>query len=317
MSRRAHSFAPLDTLLRGMVPLLLMVPIAVKAQVLAPQITTNKGCEETGDSPVFAVGEQIAVSFSIGSSSLSKASAAIIDHTSDGQIVVLTFGQVPTNQTVRFNARVGGPDGNETLVLRATAQGTSVQSDPCTFTIAGSPPATVSPHPTRTPTATRTPSTATRTPTGHANLTGELHTNRGCREDGDTATFAVGETILLSFRLSSDASSTAVASILTSRPDGVSTLISFGAVPTDLPLSIGGRVGSPAGVHTLQLRGSVGGPQTTLDTCSFLVAGGTVPTSTPRPTRTTTPTRTQTPTRTFTPVPVPASAPARSPEWSR
>ncbi|HSP96601.1 MAG TPA: hypothetical protein VL049_05080 [Candidatus Dormibacteraeota bacterium] len=277
----------------------LSIASGVQGQVLAPRLTTNKGCVETGDDPMFAVDEQIAVSFRIGSATVSQATASIIDHTTDSRIVVLSLGRVATNHTFTFTARVGGPAGNEALVLRADIQGASAQSAPCSFTVVASP--TASPQ-TRTPTATRTPPTgATRTPTPGANLSGELHTSRGCREDGDSATFAPGETITLSFRLASDTASFANASIVDSRPNGVQTVISFGAVPTNLPLLISGRVGLPQGVHTLRLRGGVGGPQTLLDTCSFLAAGDTIPTPTRKPTRT--PTRTRAPTRTFTPVP--------------
>jgi hypothetical protein len=94
------------------------------------------------------------------------------------------------------------------------------------------------------------------------------------------------------FRLDSDTSSAALASIA-----GAQTILSFGAVPTNVPLLVTGRVGPPEGLHTLRLRGSLGGPQTVLDTCSFLVIGGAFSTPTPKPTRT------GTPTRTFTPVP--------------
>lgn len=289
------------------VPLLvLMAASAVRAQVLVPQVTTNKGCRETGDDPTFAIGERIAVSFRVGSASLSQAAASILDDTTSGQVIVFGLGQVSTNQTYTFTASVGGPAGTETLVLRARTPGATADSGPCSFTVGGAvstvtPRATRTPSQTRTPTRTRTPQSATATPGN--DLTGELHTSRGCREDGDEATFAVGERITLSLRLDSDVASSALASIVSSRPNGPDTVTSFGRVPTNVPLLVAGRVGPPSGVHTLRLRGSLGGPQATLDTCSFLVSGDVPPTVTPKSTRTMTPSRTRTPTRTFTPVP--------------
>jgi hypothetical protein len=272
-----------------------MLASVVQAQVLVPQLTTNKGCQETGDDPVFAVGEQVAVNFRVGSASASQAAMSIIDHTTGGQVAVFAFGQLQTNVTFTFRARVAGPSGTETLVLRAKTQTVTTDSGPCSFTVGPAPP-TGSPAATRTPTATRTPQPATRTPTpGGGDLTGDLHTSRGCREDGDAATFAVGERITISLRLDSDTSSTARASLLNTRPNGLQTLISFGTLPTNVPLLIDGQVGPPAGVHTLRLRGAISGSQTTLDTCSFLVSGSAFPTFTPKPTRTTTPTRTMTP----------------------
>ena len=293
MKRQARRFLSLGFVASALSVALFGFPIVTQAAqvLLAPTVTTNKGCRETGQDPLFAAGEKINVSFRIGSASTSHASASIFDHTTDGRLVILSFGTVSTNQTFTFAARVAGPAGDEQLILRAVAGSASANSSPCTFTISGAPPATVTPYVTRTPTATRTPASATRTPIP-GDLTGDLHTSRGCREDGDSATFAVGEKITLVFRLDSDTSSAALASIA-----GATTILSFGAVPTNVPLLVSGRVGPPEGLHTLRLRGSLGGPQTVLDTCSFLVIGGAFSTPTPKPTRT------RTPTRTFTPVP--------------
>jgi hypothetical protein len=60
---------------------------------------------------VFAAGERIDVSFRIGSASTSHASASIFDHTTDGRLVILSFGTVSTNQWFTFAARVAGPAG--------------------------------------------------------------------------------------------------------------------------------------------------------------------------------------------------------------
>ncbi|MEO8601155.1 MAG: hypothetical protein ABI629_01125 [bacterium] len=302
---------------------------------LVVAVTTNKGCLETGQNPVFAVGEGIAVTFRIGSSVTGSARATLIDYTPDAHFAVFSFGQVATNQTFVFRAAIGGAAGVERLVLRAQATGFSTQQRACSFTVAssGTPVATRTPTVTRTPRAptatrtaatprtstptrtvglTRTPTTA-RTPTATrtpgAALAADMRTNRGCREDGDVATFAAGESIAVAFEIDSSAAQ-ANASITDSRPDGSQTLFSFGWVPTNVPLQFGGRVGPPSGAHVLRLRAAVGS-DIARDTCTFLV-NGTLPTAAPYSTRTATPTRTATatrppatltPTRTFTPAP--------------
>ena len=68
------------------------------AQALAPSITTNKGCQETGQNPVFALGERLTLSLRVGSDSFSSASVALVDHTPSGQTVVVSLGQLATNQ---------------------------------------------------------------------------------------------------------------------------------------------------------------------------------------------------------------------------
>ncbi len=290
----------------------LWFPAGALAQALDPQLATNKGCQETGQDPSFAVGEQIRVTFRIDSSSLSEAAASILDYTPDGRIAIISFGAVATNRTYSFLGRIGGAAGVETLVLRATSPGVTTQRSSCTFTVAGgTPAATRTSTRTRTPTPSRTPqgsATVTRTPGG--DLSGELTTTRGCRENGDTATFAIGESIIVSLRLASDSAPRADASVVDMRGSSAQTVFSFGSVPTNVPLSFGGRVGAPIGVHTLRLRASLSGfgTQQTLDTCSFLVEGAAAtPTRTASRTRTPTRTpsamRTRTPTRTATPLP--------------
>jgi hypothetical protein len=293
---------------RWISPLLTTVAVALlfgqtavpaTAQQLVPQLTTGRGCRETGNDPTYAIGESIVLTFRVGSATVPRATTTIIDETPDDRTVVLSFGQLATNQTYRFTARIGGPSGVETLSLRATIQGNSAQSAPCSFRVVGGTPL---PTRTRTPTSTRTPA-GNPTPTPDDDLSGDVRTNRGCREAGDAATFAVGETVIIGLRLDSDSASRANASLLNSRPGGLQTLISFGSVPTNVPLSFAGRIGAPSGMRTLVLRGSLSGPQHALDTCSFLVVGDLPPIATPtrRATRTSTPTRTATPTRTFTP----------------
>lgn len=272
------------------------------AQQLVPQLTTNKGCQESGDNPVFAVGERLTISFRIGSSSLAQAKASLVDYAPNDRVTVFSFGQVATNRTYNFAARIGGSMGREQLVLRAEATGATTQRDTCTFTVSdGPPPATRTRTVARTPTPTRTPGNPTATRTPGEDLSGVVRTNRGCREDGDSAIFAVDDRIIINLRLDSDTRSQANASLLVTRPNGVQTVISFGSLPTNVPLSFAGTVGPPNGVHELRLRAGT----RTLDICSFLVGGSAPPTATRSATRTRTPSRTATrpPTATVTPIP--------------
>ena len=128
---------------------------------LEPHITTNRGCKETGDDPVFLVGDPITVSFDIGSDSLPFAKATLFDFLANGFVNVFGFGNVTTNDTHHFNAFVAPPTGMETLKLRAQATGFDSASSTCSFTVSFS-----APYPTHTKTPTRTPTvTSTSTPT--------------------------------------------------------------------------------------------------------------------------------------------------------
>jgi hypothetical protein len=263
---------------------------------LSPKLTTNKGCAETGDNPQFAIGESILVSVRIDSS-LPQASATIYDYAPNQSTVVISLGRIPTNTTTSFGARVGGPAGTEQLVLSASAAGAQTQTQACSFTVVG----TTVPTGTRTPKPTATPiASVTRSATPVADLSGQIATNRGCRETGDPAVFSIGEQVFITFRIDSATAPRANASIVDSRPNGVQTILSLGSVPTGVPLSFAGQVGPPPGVHTLQLRsgGLSGGAR--LATCSFTVSDG-VPPTTRTATRTTTPTHPPTPTRTRIP----------------
>lgn len=245
MTNARWRYASRATFVGLFVPLLALAAAVGRAdaQQLAPQLTTNKGCQESGDDPIFAVGERLTISFRIGSSSLTQAKATLVDYAPNDRVTVFSFGWVATNRTYNFAARIGGSMGEERLVLRAEAAGVTTQRDTCTFTVSdGPPPATRTRTVTRTPTPTRTPGnpTATRTP---GDLSGLVRTDRGCREAGDAAIFAVGDRIIVSLRLDSDTRSQANASLAVTRPNGVRTVISFGALPTNVPLSFAATVG--------------------------------------------------------------------------
>lgn len=273
----------------GLLALIIFATTPAAGQQLVLSLTTSKGCIETGQDPVYEVGERITITFRIGSDTVPQASATLFDMLANGQVNAISFGQLVTNRTYSFAARIGPPTDVEKLVLRAAAPGVTTQRRSCSFTVvsSGTPVATRTPTPTKTPrpptvtrtatmtrptrTVTRTrPPTATRPPgTG---LEAKIRTHRGCREDGDAATFRVGEGILVSFRVLSDDHLSANASIGDTLPSGTKKVFAFGTIPTNLPLALVGRVGRPTGIHTLRLRASAGG-ETAEDTCSFLVVG--------------------------------------------
>jgi len=141
-----------------------------------------------------------------------------------------------------------------------------------------------------------TRATAATTPT----LYPHVRTNRGCLETGDDTTFAVGETVIVFLSIGSSTFSTANATLFAIKPYGFVTAIGLGAIPTNTPFALAARVGSPAGVHTLQLKASAGG-MTRWRSCSFhVVSVATTPTPRPSASVTRTPTPTRTPTITST-----------------
>src|SRR6185369_7000998 len=109
------------------------LPGAARAQSFNLQLTTSRGCRETGDDPVFAVGETIRVSFRVGSDMVSAASVTLFDVLPDGRIGVASFGMIATNQTRSFAALIGPPTGIEQLVLRADASGVNRTQRSCSF----------------------------------------------------------------------------------------------------------------------------------------------------------------------------------------
>lgn len=126
--------------------------VPTPGQLLDAQIRTNRGCLEDGDDPIFAVGESIAISFRINSSSTFAAQATIYDILANGFAQAFNFGVVSTNRTHVFNGRIAPPAGIERLQLRARAFGSFTSIDNCSFNVVSGP------LPTRTRTSTRTAS---------------------------------------------------------------------------------------------------------------------------------------------------------------
>jgi hypothetical protein len=165
------------TLLLGAASVVL--PGVARGQALNPHITTARGCVETGDNPVYFVGESFSATYSITSAVYASAQATVFDVLADGQVAIFVQGAVFTNQSVPLRGTISPPLGQETLQLQASHAGATTVVARCSFQVAAAP--TASPTRTRTPsltpteTPTRTPTrtatspptfTATRTPTG-------------------------------------------------------------------------------------------------------------------------------------------------------
>lgn len=272
------------------------------------QLTTTRGCLETGQNPVYVVGESITVSFRIGSSTVQQATATFFDFLPDGRVGVIGLGQIATNQRRAFVARVGAPTGVHQLQLKAAAAGVQTTRRSCSFVVASArPTATTTPATPATSTPTPSPPpNVTTTPTPGAALSANIRTSRGCLETGDHPVFIIGESILISLRIDSTSLLQAQASIVDTLPNGFANIFSFGFLQTNHTYQFRGRIAPPKGVETLQLRARAFKSQTAVDTCSFLVAGAApatatvtrTPTAPPMPsaTQTATPTATPTPT---------------------
>ena len=101
----------------------LLFAAVAAAQNPSVQLTTNRGCIESGQNPVFMVGDNITVAFRIGSSTDAKANATLFDLLPNGFVNVFGLGNLSTNVTFAFVAKIAPPTGTETLILRATLAG--------------------------------------------------------------------------------------------------------------------------------------------------------------------------------------------------
>jgi hypothetical protein len=138
-------------------------PTPTPAAALQPHITTSRGCEETGQHPMFSIGEPITVSFDIASDVVSQTRATLFDILPNGFVNVFPFGTVATNHVYSFNGSIAPPTGIEVLQLRASSFGVPWATSFCSFSVV--PVLTRTRIPTRTPTRTRTVPVATATPT--------------------------------------------------------------------------------------------------------------------------------------------------------
>jgi hypothetical protein len=278
------------------------------------QLTTNRGCIETGQNPVFAVGDPVRITFRIGSGVVSRASATLYDTLPNNVVKVFSLGQVPTNATIGVVGLAGTPTGRHQLLLSADAQGVRRTGRRCSFTVGSAQPTTPSPTATRRPmTRTSTP-TRTATPVAPAALDPIIRTNRGCIESGDDPVFAVGEFIQVSFRVNSTTRASANMSIIDRASNGSQLILSFGTLSTNVTRRFFALVGFPTGTEVLTLRASASGV-TAEAACSFRVVTSPAPTLTKTRAMTATRTASRTPTRTRTPVVAPPSThtPTRTP----
>lgn len=111
---------------------------------LSAQIATGRGCAETGQNPVYQVGESLNVLFRIDGYSggpIAQATATISDYTNGMLSGVINLGAQPTGVTLLFNAGVEPPAGTETLVLSAEAPGTGLSAQgQCSFQVVSPAP---------------------------------------------------------------------------------------------------------------------------------------------------------------------------------
>ncbi len=140
-------------------------PTSTPAAALQPHITTSRGCEETGQHPMFSIGEPITVSFDIASDVVSQTRATVFDTLSNGFVNVFSFGTVATNQVNSFNGSIAPPTGLEILQLRASSFGVPSATSFCSFSVVPVPTRTRIPTRTQTRTPTVPVATATPTPT--------------------------------------------------------------------------------------------------------------------------------------------------------
>jgi hypothetical protein len=111
---------------------------------LSAQISTDRGCAETGQNPVYQVGETLTVLYRIDGYSggpIEQASATISDFNNAMLIGVIDLGAQPTGVTLFLDVGVAPPLGTETLVLsaEAPAAGLSTQQG-CSFQVESPPP---------------------------------------------------------------------------------------------------------------------------------------------------------------------------------
>jgi hypothetical protein len=110
-------------------------PTATGGAALHPEVSTDRGCNETGQQPVYHLGELITVSFEVDSDVVPLVSATLFDILNNGFVNVFPLGILASNQLYSFTARIAPPLGIEKLKLRASAPGVPSASAFCTFTV--------------------------------------------------------------------------------------------------------------------------------------------------------------------------------------
>lgn len=97
-------------------------------------ISTDRGCQERGQNPVYSSGDPITVFLRV--SGVGATLVTIEDITADGQTRVLVRQMVPGNQMLLLRGQITPPLGRETLRLTAPV-GNQILRSECSFTVAG------------------------------------------------------------------------------------------------------------------------------------------------------------------------------------
>ncbi len=113
-------------------------PTPTPPSVLTGFVTTDQGCEETGQKPTYQVGDSINVSFGVQSQTITQAQVTILDIQADGTVNTFFQATVPTNQTIVQSGTVTLPAGTEQLQLVPSASGASsdIAVTTCSFQVA-------------------------------------------------------------------------------------------------------------------------------------------------------------------------------------
>lgn len=113
-------------------------PTRTPTPFLTAQITTDRGCIETGNNPVYTVGEQATIFFQIDGFSagmdIAEAQVDLFDFVDGSPVGSTNLGVQPTGTTLGFQVGISPPIGTETLVLEAEGgQGPLTTQAQCSF----------------------------------------------------------------------------------------------------------------------------------------------------------------------------------------
>ncbi len=107
-----------------------MPPAPLPVTGLQASIRTDRGCQQTGENPIYSVGEQITVSFQVDGAA--QAFVTIEDIMDSGEQQIVFQQIVPGNQLLQLTGQIVPPTGRETLRLTAQVGQQSVVSA-CSF----------------------------------------------------------------------------------------------------------------------------------------------------------------------------------------
>lgn len=135
-STRTATSTPTQTATRTITPTATVTPTTTP--FLVAHIATNLGCLETGNNPVFAVGDPIRLFYQVDGSSggqtIPEAQVTITDFPPNSQGTVILSATRSTGQVFIIDSTVSPPTGTESVVIQAQAVGLSAQ-DQCSFQV--------------------------------------------------------------------------------------------------------------------------------------------------------------------------------------